>query len=104
MSALPAALSPAARLCGGQLGAAPFGRTMIAPYRPISTCRSPCVPLKYARVPGEPAVNAYVTEPPGAASCVSSPATPPDAATLKPGNRIDVLPPLARTTLVRLTR
>src|SRR6266478_3668970 len=48
-------------------------------------------------------MNVYVTVPPGAASCVSRPATPPELATLKPGNRIDVLPAEAGRPLVSVT-
>src|SRR5882672_3681617 len=40
---------------------------------------------------------------PGAASCVRRPATPPVAVTLKPGNRMDVLPADAGRALVSVT-
>src|SRR5215469_7686275 len=73
---------------------------MMAPYRPISICRLPCVPLLYACVPGEEAVKVYVTVPPGAASWVSRPVTPPVAVTVKPGNKIEVLPAAVGRLLV----
>jgi hypothetical protein len=71
------------------------------------------VPLEYERVPGDDAVNVYVTLQPLAASVVSTPwdavAHAPvwpgvaEAVTWKPGKRMEVLPAGAGSWFNRLT-
>jgi hypothetical protein len=76
---------------------------MMAPYSPISTWKSPecrCNRVRPAAVLGR---AWHVTRPPGAASCVSRPGTPPDVVTLKPGKNRGVLPAGSGKLFVRVT-